>query len=220
MTLGCTDATVALGAYVVGALEHSERAELEAHLSRCPMCRDELAELAPLPGLMSRLTVEEATAAPQVAGATAIDSAMLDRLLSAAASERRRTGRARWLAAAAAAVVVAAGGTGAVLATHGTPSSHWAQTASAAAGPVHLTVRLADQASGTKLDMTMSGVGGEQRCSLIAVGRDGRTETAGWWEATYQGKAHITGTTSIARRDLTQLEVITDSGKTLVVVPV
>src|SRR5947209_5490211 len=64
VTLDCTDATVSLGAYVIGALDHTERAELEAHLARCPMCRDDLAELAPLPGLLSRLTLDEALAAP------------------------------------------------------------------------------------------------------------------------------------------------------------
>jgi Putative zinc-finger len=52
--------TVALGAYVLGALERDERAELEAHLETCDICRKELDRLAPLPGLLSRLTVEEA----------------------------------------------------------------------------------------------------------------------------------------------------------------
>jgi hypothetical protein len=52
--------TVALGAYVLGALEREERAGLEAHLETCDICREELDRLAPLPGLLSRLTVEEA----------------------------------------------------------------------------------------------------------------------------------------------------------------
>jgi len=99
-------------------------------------------------------------------------------------------------------------------------AAHWQQTAAAASGAVHLKVRLADEASGTRLDMTMWGVARGQRCSLVAVSRDGRSEAAGWWEATYDGTAHITGTTSIARKDLTQLKVVTEQGKTLVVVPV
>jgi hypothetical protein len=167
---------------------------------------------------MSRLTAEEAVVGPPALDPTG-SAAMLDRLLAAAATERRRASRARWVAAAAAVVVLAGAGTGAVVATRHS-GAHWQQTAIAAAGPVHLTVKLADQASGTKLDMTMSGVTRGQRCSLVAVGRNGRTEDAGWWEATYEGTAHITGTTSIARNDLTQLKVVTDAGKTLVVVPV
>ena len=218
MTLDCTDATVSLGAYVVGALDHAERVELEAHLASCPMCRDELAELAPLPGLRSRLTVDEVLAGPPTVD-SAGGSALLERLLAAAARERRHASRLRLVSAAAAVVLLAGAGAGAVVATRG-QSTNWQQTATAASGPVHLRVKLADQASGTKLDMTMWGVARGQRCSLVAVGRDGRTEDAGWWEAAYDGTAHITGTTSIARRDLKQLKVVTDDGKTLVTLAV
>jgi anti-sigma factor RsiW len=52
--------TISLGAYVLGALEWKERAELEAHLESCATCRAELDRLAPLPELLSRLSVEEA----------------------------------------------------------------------------------------------------------------------------------------------------------------
>jgi anti-sigma factor RsiW len=52
--------TISLGAYVLGALEREERAELEAHLESCATCRAELDHLAPLPELLSSLSVEEA----------------------------------------------------------------------------------------------------------------------------------------------------------------
>jgi hypothetical protein len=52
--------TVALGAYVLGALDREERAGLEAHLETCAICGAELDRLAPLPGLLSRLTPDEA----------------------------------------------------------------------------------------------------------------------------------------------------------------
>ena len=214
MTPDCTSTTVSLGAYVIGALDATERAQVEQHLATCPECRDELAKLAPLPGLLSRLDVDEVLSGPP-----AVDDAMLDRLLAAAAGERRRASRARWLAAAAA-VVVLGGGTAVGVTVAADGGTHWQQTLSAASGPVHVSIRLADDASGTKLDMRMSGVGRGERCSLVAVSRSGRTEVAGWWEATYEGTAHITGTTSIARRDLTRLKVVTDSGRTLAVVAV
>jgi len=66
--------TVALGAYVLGALEREERARLEAHLETCAICREELDRLAPLPGLLSRLTVEEA----EVLETTALGPGELD----------------------------------------------------------------------------------------------------------------------------------------------
>jgi anti-sigma factor RsiW len=95
---------VALGAYVLGALEREERSRLEAHLETCAVCREELEELAPLPGLLSRLTVDEATvldaeegsraearAAVGEASRTEASSATpLERALFAVARERRR----------------------------------------------------------------------------------------------------------------------------------
>jgi Putative zinc-finger len=78
--------TVALGAYVLGALEREERAELEAHLDTCGICREELDRLAPLPGLLSRLTVEEAevleSADPAPADMPLADPALGDSVLS------------------------------------------------------------------------------------------------------------------------------------------
>jgi hypothetical protein len=43
------------GAYVLGALAPAEREEYESHLARCPECRHEVAQLAVLPGLLTRL---------------------------------------------------------------------------------------------------------------------------------------------------------------------
>jgi len=51
---------IALGAYALGALDASERAEVDDHLAACVTCRDELARLAVLPGMLGRLSVEEA----------------------------------------------------------------------------------------------------------------------------------------------------------------
>ncbi|MCD0483014.1 zf-HC2 domain-containing protein [Streptacidiphilus sp. ASG 303] len=51
--------SVSLGAYMLGALDGRERAALERHLDGCPRCRDELVQLAPLPGLLRRTPFEE-----------------------------------------------------------------------------------------------------------------------------------------------------------------
>jgi anti-sigma factor RsiW len=51
--------TIAIGAYVLGALDRREFAELAAHLELCATCRAELVRLAPLPGLLSRLPAEQ-----------------------------------------------------------------------------------------------------------------------------------------------------------------
>ncbi len=217
MTLSCGDATLALGAYVVGALDPRERADVEAHLSHCPSCRDELAELAPLPGLMSRLSLEEA-----VAGPPSVDpagGAMLDRLLAAAAHERGRLDRRRWLAAAAAVVVLVGGTAGGVAGWRATHEQHW-QKISASAGAVRMSVDIEPATTGTTLQLWLSGVPRGERCRLIAVSDTGARDVAGSWEVTYQGTATIKGTTSITREHLRRLVIETYDGRRLVAAPV
>ena len=208
--MSCSDATLALGGYVVGALDPRERADVEAHLAHCPMCRDELAELAPLPGLLSRLTVEEA-----VSGPPPVDDAMLERLLTAASRDRRVAAHRRWLAVAAAAAVIA-GGTTAGVAIHGSMNSpHW-QRVSAQAGPVSFKADIEPASTGTSVQLWLRGVQAGERCRLIAVADDGTQDIAGSWEATYSGTATIRGTTSITREHLRRLVIRTYDGTTLV----
>ena len=56
----CGDIRLALGVYVVGAIDPAERAIVDAHLSHCPDCREELAGLAGLPALLGRVPREDA----------------------------------------------------------------------------------------------------------------------------------------------------------------
>ena len=210
MTMNCSDATVALGAYVVGALDPRERADVEAHLGHCPMCRDELAALAPLPGLLSRLTLEEA-----VSGPPPVDDAMLERLLASASRDRRVATHRRWLAVAAAAAVIAGGTTAGVAIHNSVNASHW-QHVSAQADGVHMRVDIQSASTGTSMQLWLRGVPSGERCRLIAVADDGSQDIAGSWEATYSGTATIRGTTSITREHLRRLVIRTYDGTTLV----
>jgi hypothetical protein len=214
VSLSCSDATLALGGYVVGALDPRVRADVEAHLGRCPACRDELASLAPLPGLMSRLSLDDVLADPPPT-----DDAMLERLLRAAAREREVARRRRWLTAAAA-VVVIGGAAGGAVASYDAVSRPAVHAVSAASGPVHMRVQLASAPGGTQLTLWLSGVPHEQRCRLVAVSDSGAREVAGSWEATYSGAATITGVTSIPYAHLSQLVVETLDGRQLVTAPV
>ena len=56
----CRDIRHALGVYVLGAIDPAERSKVDAHLSTCPACREELAGLAGLPALLRRVPVGEA----------------------------------------------------------------------------------------------------------------------------------------------------------------
>lgn len=99
------------GAYVLGALAPAERAAYERHLGTCQTCRDAVAEIAVLPGLLGRLDpatalellgVEQSDGAagggrrpvPAIGGDSG-DDAKMNVLLAAAAKERRQARRRR-----------------------------------------------------------------------------------------------------------------------------
>ncbi|HEY0453166.1 zf-HC2 domain-containing protein [Actinophytocola sp.] len=54
----CTN-TITLGAYLLGALEPHERFAFEAHLAGCDTCRAELVRLAPLPGMLNQISLDD-----------------------------------------------------------------------------------------------------------------------------------------------------------------
>ena len=65
--------TLEVGVYVLGALAPAERDAFERHLSDCATCRDEVADLAVLPGLLGRLDLATAESiAREGEGASAI----------------------------------------------------------------------------------------------------------------------------------------------------
>jgi anti-sigma factor RsiW len=60
--MDCAEARLSLGVYVLGAIDPAERALVDSHLAGCRDCRDELAGLAGIPALLSRVGAEEAFA--------------------------------------------------------------------------------------------------------------------------------------------------------------
>jgi len=51
----CREMRQLLGVYVVGAIDPAERAMVDEHLGQCAACRDEIAGLAGLPAMLSRV---------------------------------------------------------------------------------------------------------------------------------------------------------------------
>ena len=49
-------------AYVLGSLSAADRQEYEGHLAQCPSCREAVAELAGMPGLLAQVPAGEALA--------------------------------------------------------------------------------------------------------------------------------------------------------------
>ena len=85
-----------LGVYVLGGLSAGERADVDDHLAECDRCRDDLVELAPIPGLLSQVQLDdlETPSPPDPDAVVAAARADLDRLRASRARWRRATGLA------------------------------------------------------------------------------------------------------------------------------
>jgi hypothetical protein len=194
-TTGCQHVRQSLGVYVLGAIDPAERAEVDAHLTGCPECRDELAELAGLPALLGRVPPDEAeriALAPDEPAADApgvVDLApLLDRMAQHQLAQRRRMNRWRGLAAAAAVVLIAAGSAIGAVTIGGSsgPSvtlpGHW-QTVQASNPVTHarVMVKYASMPWGTSLETEVYGIPAGTTCQFWVVGSGGQRWQAGSW---------------------------------------
>lgn len=217
-TLGCSEARLSLGVLVLGALEPSDREQVEAHVRGCPRCSATLAELAPVPGLLNRVDTADIDPEPP-------PPELLDRVLAVVRAEERQhpgrwAGRRRWAWVSVGVAAAACVAVGAVVWTQSTggrtpdPGSVVA-VASDPSSTVSAQVTLTPTATGTELALALSGVPAEQHCQLVAVGRDGTREVAATWVATYDGEAHVTGWTGLLTDQIASLEITTPDGATL-----
>ncbi|MBX6371084.1 MAG: zf-HC2 domain-containing protein [Acidothermus sp.] len=216
MTPECPAIRLALGSYVLGALDPGERGRVDAHIASCADCRDELASLAALPGLLSRVSVAEVEAEP-----AAVDATLLPRILARVAAERRRARRRAWLVAAAVVAVLAAG-SGLALSERSGESSAVTLTATSPVTGISASVAEWPRAWGTALEVRLTGetTGAyDGRCQLVVVGRDGRSEVAASWTATASGRIVASGATSLTPDEIAAFRVVRQDGTALVVVP-
>jgi hypothetical protein len=132
------------------------------------------------------------------------------RLVKPPQSRRSR----RWLVGAAAAVVAAVVGVVASLA--GSPSAPAFRAANYATG-VHGQARLHATASGTRINLTVTGLPADERCRLVAVSRRG-SDVAATWSASYDGSARIIVTSAIHEDQLTALLVESASHRPLLTI--
>jgi len=192
----CTDTRQALGVYVLGAIDPAERSLVDRHLPGCQECRDELAGLAGLPALLSRvsadeigrISLEDAEALPDD-GAPPDDFAAS--VLSLTAARRRRNRRWQVAAAAAAVVIAAAGAVAGIRLASGpapvgqsasAPPASWqtARTTSALSG-IKATVRYNQEPWGTAMDIQLTGVPAGTTCQLWVTDAQGvHLAAAGW----------------------------------------
>jgi hypothetical protein len=186
----CGEIRYALGVYVVGAIDPAERAIVDAHLSHCQECREELAGLAGLPALLGRVPKQDAERL--ALGTEELEeppAELLDSLL-AQVTARRRARRWRGITAAAAAAVIAVGGGivgGAVIGhNHDNAStangSYLVQGTDAA---THVTAAVyygpEPGGSGTAMRVEVSGIRSGTHCVFWVTNASGQHLKAGNW---------------------------------------
>ncbi|MEO3923851.1 zf-HC2 domain-containing protein [Micromonosporaceae bacterium B7E4] len=208
------------GAYVLGALSPAERAAYERHLAGCPACREAVAEIAVLPGLLGRLDpagLEEIATAPST-------GERLPKLLDEARARRhreRRRGRLRTggLALVAAALAAVLGFGIAVPVVGDRNPGTDVEVRMVAMQPVRGNVPVSAEIG---FDGTRWGTVITMRCQyaktrdytkaytfrLVAHGPNGETEQIGSWLAAPGDDATFTGVTRFTRSELIRLELL------------
>lgn len=228
----CEEVKFSLGVYLVGAIDPDERAAVDVHLQDCPRCRAELADLAMVPALLDKLSLDDlAEVAPlpvatddlfvRIAARVEADESGSDGTATDLAKVVELPKWRRWrVVAAAAAVVIVVGGASAtaVSVLHSTSDGpNWHK---ATAGPVSMSIAVSSQATGSALRVAVSGLPEDEDCWLYAVADDGTKELVSRWEATYAGEAQVTGSTTIPAAELNRLELVGRGGTHLVTVRV
>jgi Putative zinc-finger len=177
----CREIRQLLGVYVVGAIDPAERALVDAHLTDCGACREELGGLAGLPALLGRVPVAEVEqmgrADDGVPDMLEPPAELLNSLLGRVSAQRRNR-RWRSVLTLAAAVAIAAGGTAAVY-NAAQPSGTHAPAAEVVRGAnAELTSEVRYSATpwgGTAMDVAVKGLPPGVVCQFWI-----RTTTGGW----------------------------------------
>jgi hypothetical protein len=200
----CADTRQALGVYVLGAIDPAERSLVDAHVSGCAECRDELAGLAGLPALLARVGTDEVgRISSEDADSRPPEETpredFVDSLVSLTAARRRRSRRWQVLAAAAA-LVIAAGGAAAGLrlasdssaaqtsASPAPPASWKTATTTSALKGVNATIRYQRLAWGVAYDVQITGVPKGTTCQLWVTNSQGVHLLAAGWTVTSPGE--------------------------------
>jgi Putative zinc-finger len=219
--------------YVLGALSPEDRLAFEAHLATCPLCEAQVREFAGLPGLLSRLPVDEVSAALSVQPEP---PATLLPALQFAVRRERRSRRTRTLAAGLVAACLAVVGTGFAVhellptSTPGNPAGSIGALPSPTskpkpgtesfdfkrltAAPVSASVDLTPVAWGTQISMrcTYSGAGWPDHEShdyrLRVTDTKGNATIVGDWNVLLNKEVQVPGATGVPMSDIRSLEIL------------
>ena len=207
-------------AYVLGSLSPVERREFEAHLETCERCRNAVAELSGLPGLLGRVDADRAFALLTDAGPHAAAPPPADLVARIEASERRRT-RRRWIVAGVAAAAIVAGAVAVPVVIAAQPHPTVAVALRSGSVPLTADLALTPVRWGTRIDMhcgytrTTGDDHTEWGYGLWVVDRDGTASEVSTWKATSGSQVRLSAATSLSVRQIAAIQVRSAAGDVL-----
>ncbi|MDG5808175.1 zf-HC2 domain-containing protein [Streptomyces ossamyceticus] len=241
-----------VGAYALGILDDAEATQFEAHLATCEWCGqqlDELAGMEPMLAALADLPAAQGTPAIGESLAAKPSTKLSDRLVGEVVQHRAKKSRRNFFMLAAGIAAIIAGPT-AVFATAGGDDDGKSVTPLAAnpakdafmgiksadkvsstdaASQVSATVATQPKAWGTHAVLELKNVKGPEKCSLIAVGKNGERETVTSWSVPTWGYGikdakteqarnplYVEGGAAFTPDEIDHFEVLTFSGKKLV----
>ncbi len=239
-----------VGAYALGILDDAEATAFEAHLAGCEWCAQQLDELAGMEPMLAALADLPGTGTPAIGESLSAKPSprFVEKLVDEVADRRALKRRRSFYMIAAAAALIVSGPIVAVAASAGDSGGGSAQvladknpaktvfdglsdrvTATDASTKVTATVAMQEKAWGTEAVVELKNVAGPNKCSLIAVGKNGERETISSWSVpewgyglpnakTDQAKnpLYVQGGAAFAPNEIDHFEVMTFDGKKLV----
>jgi hypothetical protein len=222
----CREIRQLLGVYVVGAIDPAERPIVDEHLGQCASCRDELAGLAGLPAMLSRVPaadVEQLALAPSGLPEMAEPSAELLNSLLRRVSVKRRSRVWRGAVAVAASAAIAAGVATAATQLGGSPVASRANEVAIAANAQTHVAAVVDYAAtpwaSTAMRVQVSGIKTGTRCQFWVVGKNGRVYAGAWTVRPSYGQRPWYSVSSSVPASAVHSFQITSAGKVLVTIP-
>lgn len=200
-----------VGAYALGILDDAEATAFEAHLATCEWCAQQLDELAGMEPMLAALADLPGTGTPALGESLSARPAprVVEKLVDEVAERRARKRRRNFYMVAAAGALIISGPFVAVAASGGSDEggggSGTNRTLSAnpakdafdkstekimatdPATQVTATVAMEKKLWGTEIVTELKNVKGEQKCSLVAVGKNGERETINSWSVPGEG---------------------------------
>jgi hypothetical protein len=186
----CGELRRELGVYVLGAIAPADRSAVEFHLSTCAGCRDQLANLAGLPALLRRVSLDEVHSLGEAGGANdggAQPHRQLASLLSQVAKRKRYRIWSQLVAAAAAVFALAAaagygvlGTSSRQLASSPLPGSMTVRGSNPQTGATAV-VTYAGRPWGVQLYVQVKGIAAGTHCVLEVTDSGGHESEAANW---------------------------------------